>query len=316
MEAALNGPQGRILLGPTPLTLGRAPDNQFVLTDSKASGHHAEISTDGQHFFVLDKGSTNGTFVNEQQLVPNVPRQLNANDIIRVGTTTFTYESNEPEAAPTIYTPPFVSDTPTYQPTAPAPLAYPETVAAPSPYQETIAAPPPPPPYNQQAQGYDVPPLAAYPNYAPPAPAPAQPAKKRRSRLWMTLGIVAAVIVVLCAALGILGYIVRSTPEKTLSTFCNDLQSNNDADAYQQLSSGLQARESEATFTNQMQQLTALTRGIKSCTSGVVSSNSTNAIGVMDWSVNATSRPIPFNVGLINENGTWKISALRLQQGG
>lgn len=312
MEAALNGPQGRIPLGPTPLTLGRAADSLLVLNDSKASGHHAEISTDGQHFFVMDKNSTNGTFVNEQQLQPHIPHQLYANDIIRIGTTTFTYEANEPEAAPTIYTPPYMSDAPTYQPTAPAPLAYLDTVAAPSPYQETIAAPPPPPPYNQQAQGYDVPQLAPYPNYAPPAPA--QPAKKSRRRLWVTLGIVAAVIVVLCAALGILGYIVRSTPEKTLNTFCNDLQSGNDADAYQQLSSGLQARESEATFTNQIQQLTALTRGIKNCTSSVVSNNGNNARGVMVWSVNATPRPIPFDMALIDENGTWKISGLQLQR--
>ena len=36
MEAALNGPAGRIPLGGPGLTIGRAPDNGFVIADPKA----------------------------------------------------------------------------------------------------------------------------------------------------------------------------------------------------------------------------------------------------------------------------------------
>jgi serine/threonine protein kinase len=41
MAASLTGPLGRTVLGPTRLTIGRAADNQLVVTDPKASSHHA-----------------------------------------------------------------------------------------------------------------------------------------------------------------------------------------------------------------------------------------------------------------------------------
>jgi hypothetical protein len=48
MEAALNGPTGRILLGPVPLTIGRMPGSQLLMTDSQSSGYHAEIRQEGR----------------------------------------------------------------------------------------------------------------------------------------------------------------------------------------------------------------------------------------------------------------------------
>lgn len=94
MEAVLNGPNGRIVLGPTPLTIGRTPDNQLVVNDAKSSSHHAEIRTDGQSYSITDLGSTNGTFVNGQRLERGVPRQLSSGDVIRIGDTPYTYEAN------------------------------------------------------------------------------------------------------------------------------------------------------------------------------------------------------------------------------
>src|SRR6266700_4609939 len=92
MEAVLQGPAGRTTLGTGLVTLGRAPDNQLVINDSKASSHHAEIRFVGQDYTITDLGSTNGTFVNEQRLERNVPRSLHAGDNIRIGDTLLTYE--------------------------------------------------------------------------------------------------------------------------------------------------------------------------------------------------------------------------------
>ena len=98
MEASLNGHFGRINLGATKLTIGRAPNNQLVLNHSQVSGYHAEIRPDVQGYSIIDFGSTNGTFVNEYRLTPNVPRSLNPNDRLRFGQptnnpgTTFTFE--------------------------------------------------------------------------------------------------------------------------------------------------------------------------------------------------------------------------------
>ncbi|MEO6892770.1 MAG: FHA domain-containing protein, partial [Ktedonobacteraceae bacterium] len=94
MEATLNGPFGQTTLGSGAVTFGRAPDNQLSLNDAQASSHHAEIRPEGQGYAIIDKGSTNGTFVNEQRINSNVPRLLNAGDRIRIGGTVFTYETS------------------------------------------------------------------------------------------------------------------------------------------------------------------------------------------------------------------------------
>lgn len=92
MEAILIGPLGRTVIGLTKVTIGRAPDNMIVLSDPRASSHHAEIRPEGQHYNLVDLGSTNGTFVNEQQIYRGVPRPLQSRDIIRIGETKFTFE--------------------------------------------------------------------------------------------------------------------------------------------------------------------------------------------------------------------------------
>ena len=77
MEASLLGPFGRTLIGATSVTIGRAPDNTLVLSDSKASSHHAEIRFEAQYYNLVDLGSTNGTFVNGQQVFRERPECSN-----------------------------------------------------------------------------------------------------------------------------------------------------------------------------------------------------------------------------------------------
>jgi hypothetical protein len=132
-SAILTGLSGQIHLGSAQLSIGRAPDNQYVVNDSLSSGHHAIIRPEGRGYTITDLESTNGTYVNGQRLAAKVPISLNPGDTIRIGTTMFTYKvSMAPEPLyppPPRYTPPQAS-----QPYLP-PQAY-------QPY-----GPPPPPSY-------------------------------------------------------------------------------------------------------------------------------------------------------------------------
>ncbi len=93
MDAALSGPAGRVTLDTGVLTIGRIPENKLVITDPKSSSRHAELRPDGSGYSVVDLGSTNGTFINEQRLVPQTPQRLRPGDTIRIGDTTYTYEA-------------------------------------------------------------------------------------------------------------------------------------------------------------------------------------------------------------------------------
>jgi len=67
--------------------IGRDPRNHIVLTDVQISGFHARVERgpDGG-FLIHDRNSTNGTFVNGEQI--KEMRQIGENDILRLGTTT------------------------------------------------------------------------------------------------------------------------------------------------------------------------------------------------------------------------------------
>ncbi|MCI0391165.1 MAG: FHA domain-containing protein [Acidobacteria bacterium] len=66
------------------LRLGRAPDNEIVLDAPGVSRYHATLDYQGaQQPTITDLGSTNGTFINGEQLTE--PRQLTAQDLIFIG---------------------------------------------------------------------------------------------------------------------------------------------------------------------------------------------------------------------------------------
>lgn len=68
--------------------LGRADDNDMVLSDDRSSRYHATIiNTDGR-FLIRDLGSTNGTFVEDARVNE---RQLSNGDHLRLGGTRFTF---------------------------------------------------------------------------------------------------------------------------------------------------------------------------------------------------------------------------------
>lgn len=54
-------------------TIGRAPDNNIVLSDTTVSGSHAEIRCESGQYVLFDKNSRNGSFVNGRRItVPNL----------------------------------------------------------------------------------------------------------------------------------------------------------------------------------------------------------------------------------------------------
>jgi hypothetical protein len=67
------------------LFVGRNPDNDLVLADPVVSGRHAvfHLGDSGRQLRVRDLGSTNGTFVNDEQV--SRPRELTSGDRVRLG---------------------------------------------------------------------------------------------------------------------------------------------------------------------------------------------------------------------------------------
>lgn len=83
----------RIPLGTSPVTVGRLPECEVVLTDPNASRRHVEIrpATDGGGgYVVIDLGSTNGTKVNGTGIHTH---RLRDGDDITIGATHIRYEA-------------------------------------------------------------------------------------------------------------------------------------------------------------------------------------------------------------------------------
>jgi pSer/pThr/pTyr-binding forkhead associated (FHA) protein len=83
-------------LDTTENTVGRARDCTVqLLHDPELSRVHCTVRRDADGgFAVVDEGSTNGTFLNDEQ-VGNEPRALKEGDRIRIGTTVLVFREQE-----------------------------------------------------------------------------------------------------------------------------------------------------------------------------------------------------------------------------
>ena len=79
-----------VLEGPR-VRVGRGADNQIVLEGDSVSRQHAHFERRGNHWYVVDDGSTNGTYVNEKQIVREAV--LRTNDRTKIGPTILKYLS-------------------------------------------------------------------------------------------------------------------------------------------------------------------------------------------------------------------------------
>ena len=85
---ALASLQGNSLAIPNceqPASIGRTANNAIVVADAGVSSRHAQVQWRNGALQLTDLGSTNGTFVNGEKLVPNVARKLNVGDRVRLG---------------------------------------------------------------------------------------------------------------------------------------------------------------------------------------------------------------------------------------
>ncbi len=76
---------------PVPLSnertlVGRLDDCQIRIRSGKISRHHCEIINDGSSLTLKDLGSSNGTFLNQEQVEEST---LNAGDLVAVGSMVF-----------------------------------------------------------------------------------------------------------------------------------------------------------------------------------------------------------------------------------
>jgi pSer/pThr/pTyr-binding forkhead associated (FHA) protein len=106
----LDGPFAARVL---PLTLqmallGREADCDIVVPDDQASRHHAELRWDHSRVHLVDRGSLNGTRVNGQGVIGQVP--LRDGDVIEIGSQRYRFESLTTGPRPPTPSGPIVTD--------------------------------------------------------------------------------------------------------------------------------------------------------------------------------------------------------------
>jgi pSer/pThr/pTyr-binding forkhead associated (FHA) protein len=83
-----------IELSPDPMTIGRASACNIRIADAGVSSKHAKIWCEDGEYFLMDLGSTNGTFVNDR----DVDREkLNDGDVITFGMTKASFVGEKPQ---------------------------------------------------------------------------------------------------------------------------------------------------------------------------------------------------------------------------
>jgi DNA-binding response OmpR family regulator len=90
----LTDPTGRehLLSGQT-TTIGRAVENDIVITSKRVSREHAQVQRQGRRMVLADLGSTNGTFLNGERVM--APVELRDGDSISIGDVVLIFQDPE-----------------------------------------------------------------------------------------------------------------------------------------------------------------------------------------------------------------------------
>jgi diguanylate cyclase (GGDEF)-like protein len=81
----------RFVLEHNPTRVGRGADNHVVLDGDSVSRRHAQFRQKGNEWLIIDDGSTNGTYCNDEQISREVV--LRNGDRVKIGPTIFKYLS-------------------------------------------------------------------------------------------------------------------------------------------------------------------------------------------------------------------------------
>lgn len=98
LRGVIDGVEHTVVLDRTETSLGRATDNDVVLTDRVTSAHHAVIRRDGERWRIRDLDSRYGLLVNG--LVADEV-DLEAGDSVTIGTVTFSVDATAVADGPT-----------------------------------------------------------------------------------------------------------------------------------------------------------------------------------------------------------------------
>ena len=67
------------------LTIGRGSENDIVLDDRRVSRQHLRLEFDGQNYQITDLNSTNGSYLDNNQLLPGIPEVWPPDKPLRLG---------------------------------------------------------------------------------------------------------------------------------------------------------------------------------------------------------------------------------------
>src|SRR5438105_3090009 len=84
-----------IELTPDPMTVGRSSACNIRIADAGVSSKHAKVWCEDGEYYVMDLGSTNGTFVNDTDVDR---QQLSDGDVITFGMTKASFQGDKPKA--------------------------------------------------------------------------------------------------------------------------------------------------------------------------------------------------------------------------
>jgi len=76
------------------ITVGRKPDNQVVIDSPAVSGHHCKLVRIGETYFVEDRYSTNGVFLNSRKIAKS---ELQNNDLIGIANYVLEFIDDRPQ---------------------------------------------------------------------------------------------------------------------------------------------------------------------------------------------------------------------------
>jgi two-component system, cell cycle response regulator len=83
----------RFVLDTSPIRIGRGAENNIVLEGDSVSRRHAHLEERNQTWWCVDDGSTNGSYVNDEQIMREA--RLSNGDRIKIGPTIFKFLSGQ-----------------------------------------------------------------------------------------------------------------------------------------------------------------------------------------------------------------------------